>query len=345
MQFTAQQIAQLVGGTIEGDPSVTVQNIGKIESAQAGDFCFLGNLKYESFAYTTNASILLVSNDFESKAAIKSTLIRVEDVYATMAKLLDFVGKQQQEAFASNTTISKMSSIASNVKLGEKVNIGDFTVIEESVIIGKDTYIAPQVFIGVGTIIGENCTINSGVKIYPLTQIGDNCIIHANVVLGADGFGFAPEKDGTYSKITHIGNVVLEDNVEIGANTTIDKGSIGSTIIRKGAKLDNLIQVAHNVEIGENTVIAAQAGIAGSTKIGKNCQIGGQVGIVGHITIADGTKIQAQSGVNRATQPNDKLYGSPAITYNDFLRSYTVFKKLPDWAKKLDVLWNEKNKK
>lgn len=344
MQFTAQQIAQLVGGTIEGDPSITVHNIGKIESGQVGDFCFLGNLKYESFVYSTNASILLVSNAFEPKAAIKSTLIRVEDVYATMAKLLDFVGKQQQETFATNTIISKMSSIANNVKLGEDVNIGDFTVIEESVVIGNDTYIAPQVFIGFGTIIGKNCIINSGVKIYPLTQIGDNCIIHANAVLGADGFGFAPEKDGTYSKITHIGNVVIEDNVEIGANTTIDRGSIGSTIIRKGAKLDNLIQVAHNVEIGENTVIAAQAGIAGSTKVGKNCQIGGQVGIVGHITIADGTKIQAQSGINRATQPNDKLYGSPAISYNDFLRSYAVFKKLPDWAKKLDALWNEKNK-
>ncbi len=344
MQFTAQQIAQLVGGTIEGDPSVTVHHVGKIESAQVGDFCFLGNLKYESFAYTTKASILLISNDFEPKAAINATLIRVADVYATMAKLLDFVGKQQQETLTPPTNISKMSSVANNVKLGEKVNIGDFTVIEENVIIGNNTYIAPQVFIGVGTIIGENCAIHAGVKIYPLTQIGNNCIIHANSVIGADGFGFAPEKDGTYSKITHIGNVVLEDNVEIGANTTIDKGSIGSTIIRKGAKLDNLIQVAHNVEIGENTVIAAQTGIAGSTKVGKNCQIGGQVGIVGHISIADGTKIQAQSGINRNTQPNDALYGSPAIPYNNFLRSYTVFKKLPDWAQKLDMLWNERKK-
>jgi UDP-3-O-[3-hydroxymyristoyl] glucosamine N-acyltransferase len=342
MQFTAHQIAQLVGGTIEGDPSVMVHNVGKIESAQAGDFCFLGNLKYEDFAYTTKASILLISNDFEPKSPIQPTLIRVADVYTTMAKLLDFVGKTQQEAFAQSATISKKSSIGNNVKLGNDVNIGDFTIIEENVIIGKDTYISPQVFIGVGTIIGDNCTIHAGVKIYPLTQIGNNCIIHANAVIGADGFGFAPEKDGTYSKITHIGNVVLEDNVEIGANTTIDKGSIGSTILRKGAKLDNLIQVAHNVEIGENTVIAAQTGIAGSTKVGKNCQIGGQVGIVGHITIADGTKIQAQSGINRNTQPDDKLYGSPAISYNNFLRAYTVFKKLPDWAHKLDILWNER---
>lgn len=340
MQFTAQQIAQLVGGKVEGDPSVTAHKLGQIEKGQIGDLCFLGNSKYENYAYTTQASILLVSNDFVPKQTIFSTLIRVENVYSTMSLLSETVEAQRHEAL--QISVSKLASLGKNVQLGEKINIGEFTVIQENVVIGKNTYIEPHVFIGANTIIGDNCILYAGARIYANMFIGNNCIIHSGAIIGSDGFGFAPEKDGSYKKIHHVGNVLIEDDVEIGANTTIDRGSIGSTIIRRGVKLDNLIQIAHNVEVGENTVIAAQTGIAGSTKIGKNCRIGGQVGISGHLTIGDRTQIQAQSGVNRNTQADEKIYGSPAFTYNNYLRAYAVFRNLPDWARKLDQLWKEK---
>ncbi len=333
MTISAQALAQMLNGTIEGDPSVLVTRPGKIESGRVGEICFLGNEKYEQFAYSTDASILLVSDDFKPKEAIKPTLIRVSNVYESLAFLLEKFG-----ALAANNSesiVSERAAIDPSVFLGENIAVGDFAVIEKGVSIGHNTRIAAHVFIGKNTQIGENCILHAGVKIYDNSVIGSDCMLHAGVVIGSDGFGFAPQTDGSYKKIHHVGNVVLENNVEIGANTTIDRASIGSTFIRKGVKLDNLIQIAHNVEIGENTVIAAQTGISGSTKIGKNCRIGGQVGIVGHIVIGDGVQIQAQSGIAASLESGAKVYGSPAIGYGNYLRSFAIFKILPDLAKRV----------
>ncbi|MBL7816231.1 MAG: UDP-3-O-(3-hydroxymyristoyl)glucosamine N-acyltransferase [Saprospiraceae bacterium] len=334
MVITAQQLADLLGGTIEGNPSVTVSRPGKIETGQEGEICFLGNIKYEEFAYTTSASILLVSNTFFPKKNIKPTLIRVENVYASLAFLLDKFGAQtQQEAI-----VSKMASIHPSVKLGQNVSIGDFTVIEEGAEIGDNVILSPQVFVGKNAKIGDNTLLHPGVKIYRDCEIGANCVFHAGVVIGSDGFGFAPQSDGIYKKITHTGNVVIEDDVELGSNTVVDRATIGSTIVRKGVKLDNLIQVAHNVEIGENTVIAALTGIGGSTKIGKNCRIGGQTGFAGHLRIGDNVQIQGQSGISNHQPDNAKLYGTPAFDYHSYLRAFSVFKKLPTLAKKVQEL-------
>jgi UDP-3-O-[3-hydroxymyristoyl] glucosamine N-acyltransferase len=335
MKITATALAQLLGGTIEGDPSVSVTRPGKIESGKAGEICFLGNSKYEEYAYTTEASILMVSNDFQPKQPVKATLIRVENVYTSLAFLLEKFGNA---AKAQQAIISDKAYIHPSVLVGENVTIGAFTDIEEGAIIGNNCIIYGQVFIGKNAIIADNTILYAGVKIYHDCQIGRDCILQANVVIGSDGFGFAPQADGSYKKIPHVGNVVIEDDVEIGSNTTVDRASIGSTFIRKGVKLDNLIQIAHNVEIGENTVIAAQTGIAGSAKIGKNCRIGGQVGIAGHITIGDGVQIQEQSGIASNIEAGSKLFGSPAINYGDFVRSFTIFKKLPDLAKRLNNL-------
>jgi UDP-3-O-[3-hydroxymyristoyl] glucosamine N-acyltransferase len=335
MTITAEQLAALVGGKVEGDPSVKVQRPGKIESGQAGDICFLGNDKYEEFAYTTAASALLVPNTFVPKRPIAATLIRVEDVYTTLALLMEKFGKVAPPAVA---TISERASIHPSVKLGKNVNIGDFTIIEADVTIGDDCQIAGQVFIGKNTTIGFESIVYAGVKIYANSEIGSRCILQANAVIASDGFGFAPQADGSYKKIHHAGNVILEDDVEIGANTTIDRASIGSTIIRRGAKLDNLIQVAHNVEIGENTVIAAQTGVAGSTKIGRQGRIGGQVGFAGHLKIGDHVQIQAQSGIANNQPDGAKLFGAPAFDYGQFVRSFTIFKKLPELWKRLNDL-------
>ncbi|NJN33899.1 MAG: UDP-3-O-(3-hydroxymyristoyl)glucosamine N-acyltransferase [Saprospiraceae bacterium] len=340
MTISAQTLAQMLNGVVEGNPSVSVSRPGKIESGRAGEICFLSNEKYEQFAYSTEASILLVSHDFRPKQALKPTLIRVSNVYESLAFLLEKFSTLNTSV--SESIISERASIDPSVFLGENIAIGDFAVIEKGVSIGQNTRIASQVFIGKNTQIGENCMIHIGVKIYDNAVIGSNCMLHAGVVIGSDGFGFAPQANGSYKKIHHVGNVVIENNVEIGANTTIDRASIGSTIIRQGVKLDNLIQIAHNVEIGENTVVAAQTGISGSTKIGKNCRIGGQVGIVGHITIGDGVQIQAQSGIAASLESGAKVYGSPAIGYGNYLRSYAIFKILPDLAKR--VLALEKNK-
>ena len=335
MKISAFELSQLLNGTIEGDPSVSVTKPGKIESGKAGEICFLGNPKYEDYAYTTEASILLVYEDFQPKQPVNATLIRVENVYTSLAFLLDEFSHLNK---STESGISEKASIHPSVSLGKNVTVGDFAVIEEGAIIGDNCLIFSQVYIGKKVSIKENSLIYAGVKVYHDCQIGTNCIVQANAVVGSDGFGFAPQADGSYKKIHHVGNVVVEDNVEIGSNTTIDRASIGSTFIRKGVKLDNLIQIAHNVEIGENTVIAAQTGIAGSVKIGKNCRIGGQVGIAGHLTIGDGVQIQAQSGIASNIEANSKLFGSPAMNYGDFIRSFTIFKKLPDLAKKLNQL-------
>ncbi len=334
MEITAQQLADLLGGKVEGDPSVKASRPGKIESGQEGEICFLGNDRYEEHAYTTNASILLISNTFTPRRAIKPTLIRVENVYDSLAFLLDKFGAQAKAA----PTISKLASIHPSVKLGQNVTIGDFTVIEEGAEIGDEVVLMPQVFVGKNATIGDHSLLYPGVKIYRETQIGARCVFHAGVVIGSDGFGFAPQADGTYKKITHTGNVVIEDEVEIGSNTVIDRATIGSTIVRRGVKLDNLIQVAHNVEIGENTVIAALTGIGGSTKIGKSVRVGGQTGFAGHLQIGDNVQIQGQSGVSNHQAAGSKLYGTPAFDYHTYLRAYSIFKKLPALAKKVQEL-------
>ncbi|MBK7871776.1 MAG: UDP-3-O-(3-hydroxymyristoyl)glucosamine N-acyltransferase [Saprospiraceae bacterium] len=327
MQLSASEIAQLLNGSVEGDPQVKVNRPSKIEEGGIGTITFLANSKYEEFAYTTTASVLLVSRGFVPKQQISATLIRVDDVYNSISFLLEKFGNQ----VVINTGISSQAFIHPTAKLGQDVSVEMFSVIEEGVIVGDGSRIASQVYIGRNVELGKNVILYPGVKIMQDCKIGDNCIIHPNVVIGGDGFGFAPQANGSYKKVPQTGNVVIESDVEIGAGTTIDRATMGSTIIRSGVKLDNLIQIAHNVEIGENTVIAAQAGIAGSTKIGKNCRIGGQVGFAGHIIIADGTQIQAQSGIaSSIEEPNTALFGSPAIGYKDYIRSYAVFKKLPE---------------
>lgn len=338
MQATASQIALLLNGRVEGNPDVIVNKPARIEEGSEGSISFLGNDKYESYAYTTKSSILLVSNDFVPANPISSTLIRVSDVYASVAILLENFGKESEKV----RKISTNAFVDDSAIIDENCHIDHFVVVEKNVRIGENTIIHSNVSIHDNVNIGKNCVIHSGVRIYKDCVIGDNCIIHANVIIGADGFGFAPQEDGTFKKVQQLGNVVIEDNVEIGANTTIDRATMGSTYIRSGVKLDNLIMIAHNVEIGKNTVIAAQTGIAGSTKIGENCMIGGQVGIVGHIHIANNTKIQAQSGVaSSVKKEGTALYGSPAIAYSDFLKSYVLFKKLPDIQQKIKQLEEE----
>jgi len=335
MQLSAKELASLLNGQIEGDPEVLVNRPSKIEEGGVGSISFLGNERYEAHAYTTDASILLVSKDFKPRQLVKATLIRVDNVYKAFALLLDEFGRQT----SPEAGISPQAFISPKAELGKDLFIGSSSVIEDGARIGDSCLIYPQTYIGKNVKIGNNVTIYPGVRIYSDCIIGDHCIIHANTVIGSDGFGFAPQSDSLYKKISQIGNVIIEAHVEIGSNSVIDRATIGSTIIRAGVKLDNLIQVGHNVEIGENTVIAAQTGIAGSTKIGKNCLIGGQVGFVGHIKIADGTRVQAQSGVaSNVTEPNTMLFGYPAFAYRDYIRSYTVFRQLPDLYKRLHKL-------
>ena len=335
MQLSARELAQFLNGIVEGDPEVRVGRPSRIEEGGAGTISFLSNPKYEEYAYTTTASVLLVSRHFEARKPVAATLVRVEDVYSSVAKLLDAFGSNKNEP----PTISEQAYIHDSVTLGEQVAVGPFAVIEAGVRVGPGCRIMAQVFVGKGVKLGSNVTLYPGVRILDNCEIGNNCILHANVVIGSDGFGFAPLEDGTYKKIAHVGQVVVEDNVEIGANTTIDRATIGATYIRKGAKLDNLIQIGHNADIGENTVIAAQSGIAGSTKVGKSCRIGGQVGIVGHIEIADGTQVQAQSGIaSPIEETNKRFFGSPAIDYNNYIRSYAVFKQLPELYRKIAQL-------
>lgn len=348
MEITVGEIADFLGGTTTGERSSVIKGASTIEEGKPGTICFLSNMKYESFIYTSKATAILVDIDFVPGKAVQSNLIFVPNVYEALAKLLERFNVENSEI---QRTISPTSTTESNVILGKNTGIGHYSVIGKESIIGDNVEIDSHVYIGKRCKIGNNTTLMPGVRVLDDCVVGDNVLIHSNTVIGSDGFGFAPTGDGSYVKIRQMGNVVIEDDVEIGSNCTIDRATFGSTIIRKGVKLDNLIQIAHNVEIGENTVIAAQTGIAGSTKIGEGCKIGGQVGIVGHITIANGTQIQAQSGVQSSIKkPNTRLFGSPALEYQNYLRSYAVFRNLPSFVEKWNKLeatshLTEKNKK
>ncbi len=336
MQFNAAQIAMMIGGKTEGDASVSVGSFGKIEEAKAGQLAFLANPKYEEHLYTTEASIVIINESQELKQPVSATLIRVPDAYSAFATLLD---KYQQLVTQQMTGIQQPVYIDPSATIGENTFIGAFAYVGEKVSVGNGTKIFPNVFLGNNVSIGENSIIHPGVKVYHDCVIGSNVIIHAGTVIGADGFGFAPQADGSLKKVPQIGNVVIQSNVEIGANATIDRATIGSTLIKSGAKLDNLLQIAHNVEVGNNTVIAAQSGISGSTKLGNNVMIGGQVGIVGHLQIADGTRINAQSGVSKSIKtPNTAITGSPAYDYTAALRSQALSRKLPDLEKRIQEL-------
>ena len=334
MQFTAQQIATLVQGRLEGNPEAKVTNVAKIEEADHGSLSFIANPKYEEFIYTSQAAIVIVNESFVIERAVNPTLIRVKDAYDAFAQLLEKYN--EIISGAGKTGIEQPSYISPTAKLGKDVYVGAFSYIGENAVIGDGVKIYPGCYIGNNVVVGEQSKIYAGVKVYDECRLGCCVVIHSGTVVGGDGFGFAPQHDGTYRKIPQIGNVVIEDDVEIGANTTIDRATMGSTVIKKGVKLDNLIQIAHNVEIGENTVIAAQTGVSGSTKVGRNCVIGGQVGIVGHIHIADGTKINAQSGLSKSiSNPYTVLNGSPAFEYKSSLKSQAIFRNLPELQQRL----------
>jgi UDP-3-O-[3-hydroxymyristoyl] glucosamine N-acyltransferase len=336
MQFSAVQIAMLVNGKVEGNAEVAVNSFGKIEEAQKGQLAFLSNPKYEEYLYKTNASIVLVNDALELKQSITATLIRVSDPYTAFAILLD---KYQQLQTQQLKGIQEPCYIDKTATIGENVLISAFAYIGEKATIGNGAKIFPHVFIGNNVVIGENTIIHPSVKIYHDCVIGKNVVIHAGTVIGGDGFGFAPQADGSYKKIPQIGNVIIEDDVEIGSNTTVDRATMGSTIIKAGAKLDNLLQIGHNAEVGNNVIIAAQSGVSGSTKIGNNVMIGGQVGIVGHIQIADGSKINAQSGVSKSIKkPNTMVTGSPAYDYTASLRSQALVRNLPELEKRIQEL-------
>jgi UDP-3-O-[3-hydroxymyristoyl] glucosamine N-acyltransferase len=327
MEFTAQQIADFLGGEIQGNPTVKVSDFSKIEEGRPGTLSFLSNPKYSQYIYDSQASVILVNKSFEPEKEIQATLIRVDDAYKSLAILLSIV----DQAKPKKTGISPLAYISNSAEIGESVYIAPFVFIGEGVKVGKNTLIHAHCSLEDGAKLGENVCLHSGVKVYHNCEIGNNCIMHSGSVIGSDGFGFAPTEDGTYKKIPQMGNVVLEDDVEIGANTTIDRATLGSTIIRQGVKIDNLVQIAHNVEVGMNTVIASQTGISGSTKLGKRCMLGGQVGLAGHIQIADGTIFGAQAGqANSVTKPNQMLMGSPAFDLRTFQRSSIAFKNLSD---------------
>ena len=338
MEFTAATIAGFLNGEIEGNPDIKVNTIAKIEEGHSGALSFLANPKYEHYIYETKSSVVLVNKSFVPTANIDATLIRVENSYEAFASLLRLV----DQARPRKKGIHPTAIIEASAKVGSDVFIGPYAYIGENCVVGDGCSIYPQVYIGDNTKIGNNCTINPGVKIYHDCLLGEGCIIHAGTVIGSDGFGFAPQSDSEFMKIPQLGNVVLEDHVEIGANVTIDRATMGSTIIRKGVKLDNLIQIGHNVEIGENSVMAAQTGISGSTKVGKNCMFGGQVGLAGHIKIANGTKIGAQGGIlGNIKEENTAIIGSPAIEVRQYFKSSVIFKKLPDMMLKIDSLEKE----
>jgi UDP-3-O-[3-hydroxymyristoyl] glucosamine N-acyltransferase len=336
MTFTAAQIALLVNGIVEGNAETVVSAFGKIEEAKSGELSFLANPKYEDFLYTTDASIILVNESLVLKHPVDATLIRVPDAYSAFAQLLN---KYQELMSSMVSGIQEPSYIAKTATLGNNVYVGAFAYIGENVVLKDDVKIYPGTYIGNNVVVEEKSILFPGVKVYHDCKIGKHVTVHAGTVIGSDGFGFAPQADGTFKKIPQIGNVVIEDFVEVGANAAIDRATIGSTIIRKGAKLDNLIQVAHNVEVGQNSVLAAQSGISGSTKLGKNVMVGGQAGIVGHLQIADGSKINAQSGVSKSIkQPNTAVTGTPAYDYTSALRSQAVSRNLPDLEKRVKEL-------
>jgi UDP-3-O-[3-hydroxymyristoyl] glucosamine N-acyltransferase len=334
LKFTAKQISEILDGEVEGNPNQEVFKLSKIEEGETGSLTFLSNPKYNSYLYTTKASIAIVNKDFIPEKEIETTLVRVEDAYKAFTKLLEYYNQIKLH----KSGIETPSFIDKTANYGQEVYIGAFAYISKNVIIGDNVKVYPNVFIGDNVRVGDDTTIFSGAKIYSESEIGKHCTIHSGVIIGSDGFGFVPNEKGEYNKVPQIGNVIIEDHVDIGSGTTIDRATLGSTIIRRGVKLDNQIQIAHNVEVDQNTVIAAQTGIAGSTRIGKNCQIGGQVGIVGHISIGDNVKIQAQSGISRSINDDVAVQGSPALPYSDYNKSYVYFKNLPSLVKRIDAL-------
>lgn len=336
MEFSAKQISEFLNGEIEGNPDVSVNDVAKIEEGKPGTLCFLANPKYEKYLYTTKSSIVIVNKDLVLQQAVNATLIRVPDSYQAFASLLELYDsfKPQKKG------IENPSFVSPSAKLGEDIYIGAFAYIGENVKLGNNVKIYPHAYIGDNTKIGDNTIVFPGAKIYHNCIIGQSCIFHAGCVIGADGFGFAPQsEENNYKKIPQIGNVIIEDYVEIGANATVDRATMGSTFIRKGVKLDNMVHIAHNVEVGENTVMAAQTGIAGSSKIGRDCMFAGQVGIAPHVTIANGVKLGAKSGVNSSIKKeNDVLIGSPVQPYSEFMKCYVVFRRLPELKSTLDKL-------
>ncbi|MFX0557065.1 UDP-3-O-(3-hydroxymyristoyl)glucosamine N-acyltransferase [Maribacter sp. CXY002] len=334
MVFTAGQIAGILEGEVQGNPEIAVHKLAKIEEGEKGSLTFLANPKYTSFIYKTKASVTIVNKDFIPEQNLTTTLIKVEDAYKSFSKLLEYYNQVKNNKIGIEEPVFKSDTAT----YGQNLYLGAFSYLGNNVTIGNNVKIYPNVYIGDNVSIGNNVTIFAGAKIYSESIIGNNCVVHSGVIIGADGFGFAPNENGEFTKVPQTGNVILEDNVDVGAGTTIDRATLGSTILRKGVKLDNQIQIAHNVEIGEHTVIAAQTGIAGSTKIGKRCMIGGQVGIVGHITIGNNVKIQAQSGIGRNVKDNEVLQGSPALNYGDFNKSYVHFKNLPKIINRIDNL-------
>ena len=337
MKFTAAQIAGILEGEVVGNPDAEVFKLSKIEEGTEGSLTFLANPKYTNYIYSTKATVTIVNNTFDPEQEITTTLIKVEDAYKSFSKLLEYYNQVK----LMKSGIEQPSVISDGVTYGSDLYLGSFCYVGKNVTIGSNVKIYPNSFIGDNVTIGDNCVFFAGVRIYSETVIGNRCNIHSGTIIGSDGFGFAPQEDGTYVKVPQIGNVIIEDDVEIGACTTVDRATLGSTIIRKGVKLDNHIQVAHNVEIGENTVIAAQTGIAGTTKIGKNCLIGGQVGFAGHLVIGDGVKIQAQSGIGKNLEAGEVVQGSPAFNYGDFAKSFVHFRNLPKIVTDLEELKNK----
>ena len=338
MEFTASQIAGILEGEVVGNPEIAVHKLSKIEEGMAGSLTFLANPKYTPFVYSTKASIIIVNRDFTPEQRLNPTLIKVDDAYKSFSKLLSYYNQVK----FNKTGVESPVFISESARYGENFYMGAFSYLGNNVTIGHDVKIYPNVYIGDNVTIGDRTVVFAGAKIYSETVIGKDCVVHSGVIIGADGFGFAPNENGEFSKVPQTGNVVLEDHVDVGAGTTIDRATLGSTILRRGVKLDNQIQIAHNVEIGEHTVIAAQTGIAGSTKIGRQCMIGGQVGIVGHIVIGDRVKIQAQSGISRNIKDDEVLQGSPALGYADYNKSYVHFKNLPKLVNRIENLEKQK---
>ena len=336
MEFTAKQIADFIGGRVEGDENAAVHTFAKIEEGQPGAISFLSNPKYTHFLYDTKSTIVLVNDDLELEQSISATLIRVKNAYEAVAKLLQLYASMQPK----KTGIDSLAFVSPKATIGKDVYIGAFACIGDGAVIGDGTQIYPHVVIGDGVKVGAGCLLYPNVTIYQGCQLGANVTIHAGSVIGADGFGFAPNVDG-YEKIPQIGVVIIEDNVEIGANTCVDRSTMGATVLHKGVKLDNLVQVAHNVEIGENTVMSAQVGIAGSTKVGSWCMFGGQVGLAGHITIGDRVNLGAQSGVPGSLKPNQTLIGTPPMEPTPYFKSQAIFRRLPDMYKELSALRKE----
>lgn len=339
MKFTAEQIAGILEGDVVGNPQAEVSKLSKIEEGEEGALTFLANPKYTPYIYSTKATIAIVNRDFEPEQEVLVTLIKVDDAYKSFSKLLEYYNQVKN----NKEGIEQPNYVSETATYGENVYLGAFSYLGENVKLGDNVKIYPHTYIGDNVTIGDNTTIFSGAKLYSETQVGKHCIINSGTIIGADGFGFAPDKNGAFQKVPQTGNVIIEDYVDIGSATTIDRATLGATIIRKGVKLDNQIQIAHNVEIGKNTVIAAQTGIAGSTKMGENCLIGGQVGIAGHLTIGNNVRVQAQTGIGHRVKDGEKLYGSPAIDYGNYVKSYVHFKNLPAIVKTINELEKKVN--